>query len=416
MEGSTDRMGPWGFGDALVLLSPIAFLVAMVLKPNPMPTSKSLWLAAVLLFILKLWYLQASPLEACACFVKGVLQALTPCSIVAGAIFLFDCMESSQCLAWMKVQLRLVTDSHPVAEVMLIGFCFAFVVEGASGFGTPAALAAPMLHSMGHPKLECVVCLLTFNTFMTIFGAVGTPVWFGIGEVVPDYGDENLMQVGFNAAIALSVCAILVVPFVVNIIVPRSELMKSLPFIFMSTLSIVIPFIGLSFVNYEFPTLAAGIFGLAVTTMLTVFRIGLGPHQDKTTPSPAPPEKDVENKEDCKDMETGLGIAAKDVEIVPRTQVKLETELKSEDGITFSGPSGDIPSRAASFQKELVKEAVQAEAQNEEGGELDEITAAKRNQSKKSVKEMAVNPQVEVCNRTLRKFHRGRHMAILSTS
>jgi len=388
----------------------------MVLKPNPMPTSKSLWLAAVLLFILKLWYLQASPLEACACFVKGVLQALTPCSIVAGAIFLFDCMESSQCLAWMKVQLRLVTDSHPVAEVMLIGFCFAFVVEGASGFGTPAALAAPMLHSMGHPKLECVVCLLTFNTFMTIFGAVGTPVWFGIGEVVPDYGDENLMQVGFNAAIALSVCAILVVPFVVNIIVPRSELMKSLPFIFMSTLSIVIPFIGLSFVNYEFPTLAAGIFGLAVTTMLTVFRIGLGPHQDKTTPSPAPPEKDVENKEDCKDMETGLGIAAKDVEIVPRTQVKLETELKSEDGITFSGPSGDIPSRAASFQKELVKEAVQAEAQNEEGGELDEITAAKRNQSKKSVKEMAVNPQVEVCNRTLRKFHRGRHMAILSTS
>lgn len=39
---------------------------------------------------------------------------------------------------------------------MLIGFCFAFVVEGASGFGTPAALAAPMLYSMGHPKLESV--------------------------------------------------------------------------------------------------------------------------------------------------------------------------------------------------------------------------------------------------------------------
>lgn len=194
-----DRMGPWGFGDAVVLLSPIGFLVAMVLKPNPMPTSKSLWLAAILLFIIKLWYLQASPLEACACFIKGVLQALTPCSIVAGAIFLFDCMESSQCLKWMKVQLRAITDSHPVAEVMLIGFCFAFVVEGASGFGTPAALAAPMLHSMGHPKLECVVCLLTFNTFMTIFGAVGTPVWFGIGEVVPDYGDENLMRVGLLA-------------------------------------------------------------------------------------------------------------------------------------------------------------------------------------------------------------------------
>lgn len=95
-------MGPWGFWDALVLLSPIAFLVAMVLKPKPMATAKSLWLAALLLFILKLWYLEAEPLDACACFIKGVLQALTPCSIVAGAIYLFDCMESAQCLAWMK--------------------------------------------------------------------------------------------------------------------------------------------------------------------------------------------------------------------------------------------------------------------------------------------------------------------------
>eukprot|EP00439_Symbiodinium_sp_Y106_P042809 s2220_g5.t1 len=179
------RMGPWGFWDAPILLLPIAFLVAMVLKPKPMPTAKSLWCAAVILFVLKLWYLQAAPLEACACFIKGCLQALTPCSIVAGvtevsarrtkisergtdvpvgaaectapcrgAIFLFDCMESAHCLAWMKVQLRVITDSHPVAEVMLIGFCFAFVVEGASGFGTPAALAAPMLYSMGHPKMD----------------------------------------------------------------------------------------------------------------------------------------------------------------------------------------------------------------------------------------------------------------------
>ncbi|CAE7945798.1 unnamed protein product [Symbiodinium necroappetens] len=273
------RMGPWGFWDAPILLLPIAFLVAMVLKPKPMPTAKSLWCAAVILFVLKLWYLQAAPLEACACFIKGCLQALTPCSIVAGAIFLFDCMESAHCLAWMKVQLRVITDSHPVAEVMLIGFCFAFVVEGASGFGTPAALAAPMLYSMGHPKMECVVCLLTFNTFMTIFGAVGTPVWFGIGEVLPDFGDENLMAVGFRAAVALSTCAIILVPYVVQIIVPWSELRPSLLYVMLSTASVVVPFIGLSVFNYEFPSLAAGILGLCLTTIFTLRGIGLGPHQ-----------------------------------------------------------------------------------------------------------------------------------------
>lgn len=420
MESSADRMGPWGFGDAVVLLSPIGFLVAMVLKPNPMPTSKSLWLAAVLLFVLKLWYLQASPLEACACFVKGVLQALTPCSIVAGAIFLFDCMESSQCLAWMKVQLRVVTDSHPVAEVMLIGFCFAFVVEGASGFGTPAALAAPMLHSMGHPKMECVVCLLTFNTFMTIFGAVGTPVWFGIGEVVLDYGEENLMQVGFNAAIALSICAILIVPFVVNIIVPKSDLMKSLPFVFMSTLSIVLPFIGLAFVNYEFPTLASGIFGLLVTTLLTVFRVGLGAHS-KENPEPdagpelkealedAEPKKEIskefdleKGKEGKEDKDVTVATVATDLEIVPQSEMKSEMEIDPVDGVTFSNPSGDVT-------KALTKVMAQAKAQESEGGAL------KTTMSKKSLKDKAVNPQVEVCKKTLKKFHKGRHMAIMPT-
>lgn len=422
MESSADRMGPWGFGDAVVLLSPIGFLVAMVLKPNPMPTSKSLWLAAVLLFVLKLWYLQASPLEACACFVKGVLQALTPCSIVAGAIFLFDCMESSQCLAWMKVQLRVVTDSHPVAEVMLIGFCFAFVVEGASGFGTPAALAAPMLHSMGHPKMECVVCLdlqyLHDHLRCRRHAGVvrnwrsGAGLWGGESDASRCFG--------FNAAIALSICAILIVPFVVNIIVPKSDLMKSLPFVFMSTLSIVLPFIGLAFVNYEFPTLASGIFGLLVTTLLTVFRIGLGAHS-KENPEPdagpelkealedAEPKKEIskefdleKGKEGKEDKDVTVSTVATDLEIVPQSEMKSEMEIDPVDGVTFSNPSGDVT-------KALTKVMAQAKAQESEGGAL------KTTMSKKSLKDKAVNPQVEVCKKTLKKFHKGRHMAIMPT-
>jgi hypothetical protein len=48
------------------------------------------------------------------------------------------------------------------------------MVEGASGFGTPIPLAAPMLVSMGHPAFESVVVLLIFNTVATVWGAVGT--------------------------------------------------------------------------------------------------------------------------------------------------------------------------------------------------------------------------------------------------
>lgn len=44
------------------------------------------------------------------------------------------------------------------------------LTAGASGFGTPVALAAPMLSSLGHDPLLTVVCLLIMNTFATQFG------------------------------------------------------------------------------------------------------------------------------------------------------------------------------------------------------------------------------------------------------
>ena len=58
-------------------------------------------------------------------------------------------------------------------------FAFAYMMEGASGFGTPVALGAPMLVSTGHAPLESVVILLIMNTFATVWGA-GTYMYGGI--------------------------------------------------------------------------------------------------------------------------------------------------------------------------------------------------------------------------------------------
>ena len=82
----------------------------------------------------------------------------------AGAICLFETMESTRCLPYMMREMKVLTGGHPVAELTVI-YSFAMMVEGASGFGTPVALGAPMLISLGHPKFECVVVLLLMNTF-----------------------------------------------------------------------------------------------------------------------------------------------------------------------------------------------------------------------------------------------------------
>ena len=70
-------------------------------------------------------------------------------------------------------------------QVILIAVVFSAFLEGAAGFGTPAAIAAPLLLSLGFPALAAAMVCLILNSFPVTFGAVGTPVWFGLINLKP---------------------------------------------------------------------------------------------------------------------------------------------------------------------------------------------------------------------------------------
>jgi lactate permease len=89
---------------------------------------------------------------------------------------------------------------------MLVGWCFTYLVEGVSGFGTPTALAAPILSSLGIDPLDSIVVCLIFNTLQTPFGAVGTPIWFGFGSIL---NETELEKVSYQTQIIL--CILLMV-------------------------------------------------------------------------------------------------------------------------------------------------------------------------------------------------------------
>ena len=62
-------------------------------------------------------------------------------SIIWGAILVFKTMELSGQQAIVNRWLNRVS-SNSIAQLMIIGWAFAFMIEGASGFGTPAAIAS----------------------------------------------------------------------------------------------------------------------------------------------------------------------------------------------------------------------------------------------------------------------------------
>jgi lactate permease len=61
-------------------------------------------------------------------------------------------------------------------QALLIAFAFGAFIEGATGFGTPVAVAAAMLTGLGFsPFYAASICLLA-NTAPVAFGAIGTPL------------------------------------------------------------------------------------------------------------------------------------------------------------------------------------------------------------------------------------------------
>src|SRR5690606_32245173 len=67
-------------------------------------------------------------------------------------------------------------------QAIIIAWTFGAFIEGASGFGTPAAIAGPLLVVLGFPPLAAVMCALIIQSTPVSFGAVGTPILVGIHD------------------------------------------------------------------------------------------------------------------------------------------------------------------------------------------------------------------------------------------
>jgi len=64
----------------------------------------------------------------------------------------------------------------PRLQALWVGWFLALFLEGAAGFGTPVALAAPLLVGLGVAPLQAVLLALLGHAAGVSFGALGTPV------------------------------------------------------------------------------------------------------------------------------------------------------------------------------------------------------------------------------------------------
>ena len=95
--------------------------------------------------------------------------------VVFAAILLYRVTLESGKFDLLKDSIGHITEDARL-QALLIAFAFGAFIEGATGFGTPVAVAAAMLVGLGFvPFYAASICLLA-NTAGVAFGAIGIPI------------------------------------------------------------------------------------------------------------------------------------------------------------------------------------------------------------------------------------------------
>ncbi|MBE7449031.1 MAG: L-lactate permease [Kofleriaceae bacterium] len=126
---------------------------------------------------------QVAPVRVIAAALEGLVIAASIGLILFGALLLTGQLRRAGALARIQGWITGRSADRRL-QVVLVAWLLGSLVEGAAGFGTPAALTAPLLVAIGFSPLQAVVLALVGDSVAVSFGAVGTPMVVGMGEAL----------------------------------------------------------------------------------------------------------------------------------------------------------------------------------------------------------------------------------------
>lgn len=226
------------------------------------------------------WGMDAATLAAAS--VEGLIIAIGLLYIIFGALLLLQTLTASGALATIRAGFTTVSADRRV-QAIIIGWLFGSFIEGASGFGTPAAVVAPLLLALGFPAMAAVMVGLVIQSTPVSFGAAGTPVLTGLGDgLAGDPGvmarmaalgvDETgyLQTLGFQVAAMHGVIGTLIPLFLVCMLTGFfggrfTDGLKVWKFALYAAFAMTIPSVTVAaLLGPEFPSLLGGLIGLAL--------------------------------------------------------------------------------------------------------------------------------------------------------
>lgn len=216
---------------------------------------------------------------------EAVFVALTILWIILPALAIYRLQGETGAVDSLRTGLaQLSTD--PRLTALVVAWFFALLLEGAAGFGTSAALAAPFLIAIGMGPVAAVTAAMVGHILGVTFGAVGTPV-------VPMVAASGLDPLEISSSMAVQASFVgWVIPIIAAVLIARAYADQSpqpLPTRFAlglgAAITFLVPYTLIAFfVGPELPTLGGAILGGAVF-ILIIRRRDAGAPADTEAPA-----------------------------------------------------------------------------------------------------------------------------------
>ncbi|HFG2431691.1 TPA: L-lactate permease [Vibrio cholerae] len=267
---------------ALVAFSPIVVAAILLVGLN-WPAKKAMPVAFALTVAIALTFWDMSANRVLASVLQGLGITVAVLWIVFGAIFLLNTLKHTGAITTIRNGFTDISPDRRI-QAIIIAWCFGSFIEGASGFGTPAAIAAPLLVAIGFPALAAVLMGMMIQSTPVSFGAVGTPIIVGVNKGLDTHNitealiangsnwDVYLQQITTSVAL-IHACVGTLMPILMAMMLTRffgknrswTEGLDILPFAIFAGLAFTVPYALTGvFLGPEFPSLMGGLVGLAI--------------------------------------------------------------------------------------------------------------------------------------------------------
>lgn len=175
-------------------------VVAVLLVGLLWPATRAMPIAWITALVVGYFAWNMPPDWLAAASIVGVMTALSILWIVFGALLLLYTLIQAGAFGRINRGFATISDDRRV-QIVLLGFFLATFIEGAAGFGTPAAVVAPLLLGLGFPALAAVIAAIIGHIIAVTYGAVGTPIIIGIQDPLASTGfQEEISQGGYTVA------------------------------------------------------------------------------------------------------------------------------------------------------------------------------------------------------------------------